>query len=254
MRQNWIIIGIALMLVGCRPSSPQLNYQSVSFAPISFQEVKATLQGTISNDNLFPLSGKIAYATKVSGQEMFRGESKDISVGSQQTVPFTLETTIALPQIYGSLKDLITKINQGETEIPISIEGSYSTNILGMTLSAPLKAEAKIPLPKLPKIQLTNISVQTLSLTQATLKIAAQITNNNPMPINIQKFAYQLLGNNKEIASSAFAGDMNIEPNKTQNVDWEITINLKAIDSTLVKRLLDGSLQTSLKQDIESIQ
>lgn len=255
MRQLWIIVGIALLLVGCRPAAPQLQYQSVSFTSVSFQELKATIQGTISNDNLFPLSGKIAYTTKLNGQKVFGGESPEFSVGSQQTAPFTLETTINLPQAYGSLKDLLTKIGQGETEIPFSIEGEFSTQVLlGLPLKAPFNAVGKTPLPKLPNISLTNISVKSLSLTQATLKLSAKITNKNSVPINIQNFAYQLLGNNTEIVSSAFSGNLNVGANTTENVEWDLVLNLKAVDGALIKHLLDGSLQTSLKQNIEAIQ
>lgn len=243
------------MLVGCRPTAPQLAYQSVEFKPVSFQEIKATVHGTISNDNLFPLSGKIAYATKLNGQTFFSGETETFSVGSQQTAPFALDLSINLPQVYGSLKNLLEKLGAGETELPFTLEGEYSTQtMLGFPLKAPLKAEGKIPLPRLPKFSLTNISVKSLSLTQMTVKISAQIVNNNDIPLNIQKFSYQLLGNNSAVVSSSFSGEMYILPNTTADVDWDLKVNLQSVDSTLVKRLLDGSLQTSLKQGFEQIQ
>lgn len=255
MLRSFVVAGIALMLVGCRPQAPQLNYQSVALTPISFQEVKATIKGTISNDNMFPLSGSIAYSLKLADRDFFSGSSKEFSVGSQQTAPFSLETTINLTQAYGSLKELLAKISQGETEVPFSIAGEYaSQSLLGMPLKAPLRAEGKIPLPKLPKIKLTNISVKSISLTAVTLQISAQVINENSIPINIQKFAYQLVGNNKEIVSSSFTGDTNIAANSKENINWDATLNLQGLDSSLVKRLLDGSLQTELKQGIENIQ
>lgn len=255
MLRTLLVASMLFMLAGCRPAAPQLVYQSVKFTPISFQEIKASIHGTISNDNLFPLSGKIAYTTKLNGKTLFSGNSESFSVGSQQTAPFTLDTTIDLPQAYGSLQELLSKITAGETELPFALEGEYATQaILGIPLKAPLKAEGKIPLPKLPKISLTNISVKSLSLTQAKLKISAKVANNNAVPINVQQFAYTLLGNKTELASSSFSGNISVAANQTETIDWELTLNLSALDSQLAKQLLDGSLQTKLQQTFNAIE
>lgn len=255
MQRFLISAGIALLLVGCRPATPKLTYETTSFTPLSFQEVKATIQGTISNDNLFPLTGKISYTAKLNDQTILSGESEELSIGSQQTVPFALNTTINVVQAYGSLKNLLEKIGAGATDVPFSLEGEYSTQtMLGIPLKAPLKTTGRLPLPKLPQFSLTNITVKNLSLSQLTLRISAQITNNNPTPINIQKFAYQLMGNNTAIVSSAFSGEMFVLPNTTADVDWDLVVNLKNIDSATVKQLLDGSLHPSLTHGIEDIQ
>ena len=203
---------------------------------------------------MFPLSGVIDYTAKINGKTLFSGKSKEFSVGSQTTAPFTLETTLNFPEAFGSIKDMLSEIAKGTNEIPLSIEGEFTTNVIGIPLKAPLKAESKVPLPKLPRITLTNISVKSLSLTQAKISISAQVINKNEVSINLQKFAYQLMGKDKEIISSSFSGNVNVAPNSSENIEWDVAIDLKAIDGSLIKRLLDGSLQADLKQGIEDVQ
>ncbi len=245
---------IALFLTGCMDlTAPTIAYQDTKYKFASFQEVDTQFNFTIKNDNMVPLNGKIDYTLNLNGEDLFSGTSSGIEVGSQDLAIFSLDSRVNLPKVFGTVTSMLKDIDSGKKAIPFKLSGKFKTSVAGVPLETPVKAEGEIPLPALPKIILSGITVDKLDLQGANLKIKTHLQNTNAFPVNFDSFNYQLENKGQPFLQSSSSTKIQLAPSGEQDLVLNVRVDFSKVDKTLITKLMNNTLAADLKKEFGEI-
>lgn len=245
---------MTLGLTGCIGlQSPEISFKSSEFKLVSFQDVNTKLNFSMFNPNMIPLKGVIDYSLKINDQELWNGTSSPIDTGSQKSESFTLESTVNIPKAFGTLSAMIKELGSGATSLPIEIAGTYKSTIAGINIEAPLKAQANLPLPKLPQFSLQNISLEKFDLRNPTFKIRARINNANSVPLNLDKFVYSLTDRSKQIVQATSEKSVSIPAQSFSDLTWSVKVDLSKVDMATIQRIVNDPTALNFTNTLEKI-
>jgi len=137
------------LLTGCvSVDPPRIAHQGTVVTPLTFQELQATSNFTIKNNNPIALNGEVEYTLFINGHEFSTGRSSSIEVGAAGESTFRIVSRIDLVKVSGLAADLASAIAAGKTSLPYELKGKFLSSVLGVAVESPVQASGTVPLPK----------------------------------------------------------------------------------------------------------
>jgi LEA14-like dessication related protein len=222
------VLGLGLAMVGatgCSVQKPTLTVTKVSVEKVDFSSATIDVVVHIENPNPFPLHmTTLSYAVDLGQSQLVQGETPnglDINAagGSDQTFPLTFN--------YASVINGLATVLQTGT-IHYKISGDLGFNAHLVAVDVPLQTEGTLPLPKLPVIQPTNVSISQAGLSGVTVDVQLAVQNPNPFPFRIDSATSSLTLAGVPFADSGF-GPVDAAANGTAQTDLSIGLSTDAV-------------------------
>lgn len=184
MRVVWWFVAAALGLSGCAGlgvedvyRSPEFQHQSSQLTALSWQQLDGRSRVTITNPNAYSLPIQSLQAELwLDGQPWLQLDSPPISgLPAGRATSVDLDWSLA---VSGLADRAAQAYEAGEVELTLHLAPTVDVPVMG---SRRLQWEQSfsVPVPRLPKVQLADWRVESLSLSSLTLELDLLVDNPN---------------------------------------------------------------------------
>lgn len=177
---------------------PTLTFQRVNLRDLTFVGLGVDLDWRIDNPNDFGIDlASVEYEFEVDGHLLARGKSaKGIQIAPSASSTLTLPFDVVYREMARSILALYQK-----TEVPFTVKGHFGFDTPVGVIRVPFRKAGTLPVPRLPRVQITGARLARLTLGGATLEVDVQLSNENRFPLPLERLTYSLELEGKRVAS-----------------------------------------------------
>jgi LEA14-like dessication related protein len=148
------LLSLGLVLSSCvQPSAPEVKYVDYKLGRITPEGLEVNFNFEVNNPNPIPLDvSNYSYKVFINDKELVAADHQGFSLAASAKTRVSIQTVVRYDQIFGAAASLLANMAKGVNSFDYRVEGNLSAGILGITVSAPLKASGTIPIPKEMKI------------------------------------------------------------------------------------------------------
>ena len=121
----------------------------------------------------------------------------------------------------------------------------------GERLAVPIVHQGELPIPSVPKIELTKIDWGNISLKEAAAVLHLEIESDNDFPIELDRLKYDLELANTAIASATVESPRKIGANDKATLEIPIRFDPKELGSAALRFLGSGDISYDLSGALE---
>ncbi|MDX1641422.1 MAG: LEA type 2 family protein [Balneolaceae bacterium] len=235
---------------------PSVRYSSMTIEDISFNDVSLLFDFEVTNPNNFGVSAdQYQYEFFINGNEFVTGiQNERIRIDDNSTTIIQVPVSLTFSEVFETVRSVAQQDSLAyrlSTEVLFDIAGVGNQRV-------PVSTSGQLPIPRLPRIQLSSFNVEELSLSGAEMVASFSIENPNPFGISFENTFYNLAVNGKEWLNTTLDRNINLQGSESELVSIPIRLNSSQMGSVLMDILagetefeyhLTGSAQVSA--DIE---
>lgn len=217
---------------------PTVSVTDQRLTRLDFERVNMAFDIQVKNPN--PVGINLAgldYDLKLAGHSFAAGrQGKQMKLAASGASSFELPLSMAFKEIYAGVKQL-----KGKDQIPYELTTGLMIEVplLGK-LRYPITTSGTLPLPRLPKISLKNLSLTKLNYTRATLALRLQVDNPNAFSVGLDRLNYDFTVNGKQWLSGSKNGLGHLQKGQQSVITLPITLNFAQMGSSLYGLLQGG--------------
>jgi LEA14-like dessication related protein len=246
-------IGVALIVSGCANLSlndvyqnPTFKYQSTGISDVSFQSLTGTSSIQIENKNPYQLPiSSLNAELWLEGQPWLALNNDAISgLPAQSAVIVNFQWDLIFDQL---LNRASAVYQAGEAEFTLKMAPTLSVPVLGpQTVS--WASTFTVPVPKLPKVSISDWSINKVSLTTISLGLALAVENPNVFAINTDGWRLDVGKGSQSLVNVAL-DDSTIGSSSTSIKNVEFNLSLVDVGFAVASALKSGQWPDSLAMD-----
>ena len=229
---------------------PTARIQDVRLRDLTLQNVTLHFDVEVSNPYKvdLPLT-RVDYALATTGKSFLDGEadlSGTIPARGSRTV--TLPASIRFEELIQAVKDVrLGQVLPYKADLALSVDGSAVPGIPGGgTIRLPVSKQGKLPVPNVPKVELTDVRWSKLDLTEASAVIQLRVENTNEFPVDLSSLGYQLSLGDTLVADTTIDKSINFAPGKAQTIELPLRVAPANLGLALLRTLTQGSAKYDL--------
>ena len=203
---GWLLMTFPFGLSGCaavkeivggfKPQAPQVRFVGAKLDKLSLDSAGLLFDIAIENPNQVGITlAGFDYDLQIDGNSFLIGQQSDriqMAAGQQSHLPLPL--TLSYASLYESFKKLV---DQDTSQYQLRCHLTFDVPILGQ-VDVPLQKTGKIPLLKVPSLNVEALKLDKLGFTGADLSLNLQFRNPNAFAILLDRFQYKLTVDQKE--------------------------------------------------------
>lgn len=181
---------------------------------------------------------QLSYALATEGTPFLSGQLAD----KPGSIPALGSTVVQVPVRINFQKamQMVSSIQPGKS-VPYQADLTISVDALGLgNVDIPLRQSGQIPIPDLPKIEVSDVAWQEISMSKARAEVKLKMTNPNDFALALQQMNYRFSLGGNEIANS----QLQVAQSLASNEESELIIPLEFAPMSLgmgVLNLIKGS-------------
>ena len=181
---------------------------------------------------------QLSYALATEGTPFLSGQLAD----KPGSIPALGSTVVQVPVRINFQKamQMVSSIQPGKS-VPYQADLTISVDALGLgNVDIPLRQSGQIPVPDLPKIEVSDVAWQEISISKARAEVKLKMTNPNDFALALQQMNYRFSLGGNEIANS----QLQVAQSLASNEESELIIPLEFASMSLgmgVLNLIKGS-------------
>ncbi len=169
---------------------PTVKIIGTKLQDLTLEKVNLMFDVEIHNPYSLPLPlSNLQYSLTSKGEKFLDGKA-DVQglIPAQNSKVVQIPVGIPFVPVLQALK----QVKPGAV-VPYDAKLDLSVDAPGVgPINLPLEKEGELPIPAIPKVELTNIQWQEMSMSKATANLNLKIDNPNSFPIELNKFNYRL--------------------------------------------------------------
>lgn len=217
---------------------PTARVAGVSLGDLNLEQATLLVDVAVANPNGFALDAAgFDLDLTVAGQQLASVAQPDsaVSVPAQGEESVQLPVTLKFSEIAAAIGGL-----SGKNTIDYALDGNVIMNIPVMgDVKLPLSFADVLPVPKLPDIKFSNVSLSDVSWSGAKMLVSLDVTNPNAFGIDLNSLAYNLQAEGKSLGSGAIE-NIKLEQGQAQTVDIPFEVSLTNLGISLFRMLSGG--------------
>lgn len=239
-----------LVLSGCANlslndvyQSPTFDYQQTSIRAVSLDDLDGRSTVRIQNSNPYRLPiSRLKTELWLDGEPWLSLSNVALSgLPANDSIVADLDWTL----VYGQLMSRAVSVYEaGEANLTLRMSPTLEVPVLGpRTLN--WSAEFRVPIPKLPRIRLTDWSVASVTLTEIRLSLGVEVDNPNVFSIVTQGLGLSMVQDGRQLASVGLA-DSRIASSAKSRQQVDLSLSLLDVGFSLANALKTGQWPQSL--------
>lgn len=223
-----LVFGLAL-LSGCATQlgalKPEASVRNTNIQSLSFDSVTLGVLVDVVNPNRFNIpTGKLDLNLLVDGKQIAQASSEqNVSLKAKESTQMMVPVKVP----YSSLFNLVKSARDGN-EFLFDVAGSLAVPMpLIGDISIPLNYSGKAPIPQLPKISISNLSLTDVSFTRLKADLVLKVENNNKFPLNLDALKMDLKADGKSLVTAAPAANSTLKAEQSNSIHIPLDISTK---------------------------
>lgn len=252
-----LMVLMVLSLTACaslesvaRPVPPEVTLRSVTLTALDFTWADLVAEFIVENPNAVGVDmAGFTWALALEDREFLSGEQLEglhIEAGGESVVqvPFTLTFQEALQAIQATLE-------LRELAYAVDLVVMLDVPVLG-SRQVPLRHEGTVPVPRIPRVAVRSLKLDSISLTGAELSLLVDVDNPNLFGIDLERFAYAFSVQNRTWVEGRTNSFGMIGPEGTGEIVVPITLRFLDVGRS-VYQLLTGGLRLEYRLEVDAI-
>jgi LEA14-like dessication related protein len=217
---------------------PTASVAGVSLGDLSLDQATLLVDVAIANPNPFTLDAAgFDLDLTIAGQQLASVAQPDaaVSVPAKGNNSIQLPVTLKFSEIAAAVGGLGSK-----NSVDYALDGNITMNlpVLG-DISLPVSFADMLPIPPLPKISFSDVSLSDVSWSGAKLKVDLDVSNPNIFGLDLNTLAYNLEAEGKSLGSGSLEG-VTLEKGQTQTLSIPMDVSLTNLGISLFRMLSGG--------------
>lgn len=242
MKKLIFAVLIFSFLTGCNTlrdlanvQKPSVRYSSMSIEDFSFSDVTLLFDFEVTNPNSFGVSAdQYQYEFFINGNEFVTGiQNEKFRIENNSTTVIQIPVSLTFSEVFETVS---SAARQDSLAYRLSTEVQFDAAGLGRQ-RVPVSTEGELPIPRLPRIELSSFNVEELSLTGAEMVASLRIDNPNPFGISFAETFYNIEVNGKEWLNTTLERNINLNGSESNLIDIPIRLNSSQMGSVLMDML-----------------
>ena len=228
---------------------PTASFQNLSLSDIGMEALTLGLELKVDNPYGVALPiDQLGYQLASGATPFLTGEtSPGVSIPAHGSKSLTLPLTVK----YSELLNLVAGIRPGSV-VPYTANLDVGVNAPGLgPIKLPLKKEGELPVPTAPKVELSSVKWDSLSLQQAAATVNLMIGNENEFPFDLKKFSYDLKLGGQQIANTEIQSGTSFGAGEASSVSIPISFSPSSLGFAALNMLMGDGAGYSIAGDLE---
>ena len=229
---------------------PQARIVGTAIETLSFEGAALRFDVEITNPN--PVGIELAgfdYELVIEGEPFVSGKVDrrvGVAARGRSVVPVPVELT------FQRVFDSVTRVAaQDEFAYALATGFSFDLPVLGR-VRVPVSTAGTLPVVRAPRLRVSSLRVQSLSLSGASLVLAVEVENRNGFGLSLEGLDYAFAGNGQPWAAGSAARPLGLGPHALGRIDLSFQISFAALGRSAYQLLLGGGpLRYELQADLE---
>lgn len=231
---------------------PSVSYSKMVIDDISFKDVTLLFDFEVTNPNSFGVSAnQYQYEFFINGTKFVSGiQNEDLFIQAESTSIVQVPVSLTFSEVYNTIGSLVRQDSMAyrlSTEVEFNVSGIGAQRV-------PVSVDGELPVPKLPRIELSSFDVEELSFSGAEMQATFRIDNPNAFGITFMNTFYNLEVNGKEWLNTRLDRNISLDRSESELIIVPIRLNSSQMGSVLIEMLngkrefeyhLTGSAQVS---------
>lgn len=227
-----IVLTVAAMSIGgcdavksalATSPKPSASIAGVHMADLSLQKVDLLFDVDVTNPYSVPLPLTNLNYSLASGASEFLTGKADVAGsvpagGSRRlTVPATV-TFVTLMNAIGGVKP--GSVVPYDAKLDLSVDAP----VIG-ALNVPMRKSGQVPVPAVPKVELTSMQWKNLTLSEASAVMKLKVENTNDFNLDLNKLAYALQLGGQSIAAGGVDKSVSLAKGQAREIEIPVSFS-----------------------------
>jgi LEA14-like dessication related protein len=233
------MVTLVSLLLGCATlnqivQKPTVTFDTLNLENASLMESTLNFHFKVNNPNPIGLhASRITYALKLNGTPFTHGElGHGLSVPAGSVGALSIPVTVRYLDFFKSISDLV---RSGTAAYDLS--GTFAVG----PFEIPFSATGSFDLPKMPKISLASVTIQSLSLSGARLNCRLAMDNPNAYALLFKHLDYDLKLGDITFARADAKPDGAIGQHGRSQIDVGLDVSFAQIGRAAYRLLMGNS-------------
>jgi len=191
----------------------------------------------------------LGYSLTSGGRKFLEG-----TVTPTGSIPARGKQVIQLPATvpFSSLFATLKGVKPGAI-VPYTADFRIGVNapVLGR-LDLPFSKSGELPVPAVPRVELTSLAIARLSLDQMTASAKLQVKNTNQFPLDLTKLGVSFALGGQEVGSSKLANPVNLPAGQAAILEVPLSFSPRAAGIGLVNLLRGNQIAYKVSGSIDA--
>lgn len=242
MKKIILSLFVLLLFISCNTlrdlsniQKPSVRYSSMSIEDMSFTDVTLLFDFEVDNPNSFGVSAdQYQYEFFINGTEFVTGiQSENIRIESESKSIIQVPVSLTFSEVFDTIGSAVR-----QDSISYRISSEVRFDIAGLSQQrVPVSAEGQLPIPRLPKIELSNFNVNELSFSGAEMVASFRVENPNSFGISFADASYNLEVNEKQWLDTTLERNIELGGSESELITIPIRLNSSQMGSVLIDML-----------------
>lgn len=219
---------------------PQLQLAQMQL--INLTDERADMKMNMVIDNPAPVGlniDSLHYTVYIEGNEVVKTTYPDsLQIDANDTATISLPLTI----YYDKLQSVLDALEQqGKDSVVYKINATIFSDIDIIPKDRfDLEVERRLPLIRMLEIDVTDLKVEDLNFSGATMKVEALVKNKNVYSVGFEDMYYRLQIEDNELLEGAKPGTVNIPAKDAATITIPVELNFKELGKGLYDLIRKG--------------
>jgi len=240
-----------LQLVNRHPfQNPTAKVESAKLTSLSFSDVHISFSVKINNPNQVKIDlAGFDYNVGINEHSLVSGRKKEaLTLAATDSSMITIPVTFTYKKVWSALKDLADK-NNSTYQFDLGL--NFDLPILGK-VRVPVHFKGKLPLLKLPKVQLKAIRLKAYSWSGADLLMDLRVKSQGGIPLLLKRLNYRFSANGIDWVSGKLVAQKTINSGGETVISVPFKLNFIQMGRAVYNIISgDASLDYNLKGDMQ---
>lgn len=210
---------------------PSVRYNSMSIQDMSFTDVTLLFDFEVDNPNSFGVSAdQYRYEFFINGAEFVTGiQNENLQIAGESKSIIQVPVSLTFSEVFDTIGSAVR-----QDSIAYRISSEVQFDIAGVSQQrVPVSAEGQLPIPKMPRIELSSFNVNELSFSGAEMVASFRVANPNSFGISFADASYNLEVKDNEWLNTTLEREINLGGSESELITIPIRLNSSQMGSVL---------------------
>lgn len=242
---TFYLLIVLLLSVSCNRLNELVSVQKTTLSisdyrisALTLEDIAFTFDVEVNNPNPWSVSvSEYSYDFQISEQSLVTGsQTTALNINASQASIIQVPVQFSFRDVYATISDVR---EQEETSYSMNTRVTIDVPILGV-IDLPLEKEGTFPIPKTPKLSLSSLSIEQMSVRAIDLTINVLVENPNTFALSLSELDYDLKINGLTPLNGTIVEAVNLAEKESTIVSIPLSLTVMQLGMSVYRSVVSG--------------
>lgn len=255
MRRLYCIVPIVLLAsVECASiakkafNQPKVTIENIRVKDVSFAGVTLVVDVGVENPNSVGLTvSGLKYKVLIDGSPLVEGERPEkTAVEANKKNVFTFPVMVYYSGLRSGVAGVLTR-----SRLPYRFEGKVTLDTPLGDLTFNLDRDGEIPIPRRPRFEVEQVTVEEMSLASATITFHVLVTNNEDVALDLKRFQYRINIHGQDVSAAEMSIERTLGLGKSMRLGIPVNLKFLGLRQGFIETIKSGKFNYIMQFNLQ---